>query len=421
MVTITEFEDEATKRKRDLRNFRRRTKYEEKLQSKKSCDSHTESVIEQMLAEANKKCKTMLKNAEQLREYRLSDANHTAAQLLLDAKQHCSVLEAEAMSQAQYKASQDYRIVQYRIEKTLTDGKERLQCLQTSISLAEARLQMLDRQETAHSKLTAKRARDAARKRSRYWESRGASTSAAVNEAVPNRKRSSVSSLVSRVIKILLTEMKGLNLGARKLVLKRFWLHTALRDYQPAVLGCPRLDASMGTAVNDMIHSLQIVKSARRKDHLATKRALLTALVGQSTVSSRNQSSLALALGIKRQNLHKAAVVRKQLDEDVSMRYPSGERKQRSDKISVEVRKIVEGYWEANTRISPCKKDIARFRLGVKKYETHSKQWLEETEVNRLSLDGSSCITFPRSPIYTSYECYFLWMAVNTPVWIVVG
>jgi hypothetical protein len=54
-----------------------------------------------------------------------------------------------------------------------------------------------------------------------------------------------------------------------------------------------------------MIHSLQIVKSARRKDHLATKQALLTALVGQSTVSSRNQSLLALALGIKRQNFTK--------------------------------------------------------------------------------------------------------------------
>jgi hypothetical protein len=57
--------------------------------------------------------------------------------LLLDAKQQCAVLEAEAVSQARYNASKNYRIVQYRIEKILTGGKERLQCLQTSISLAE--------------------------------------------------------------------------------------------------------------------------------------------------------------------------------------------------------------------------------------------------------------------------------------------
>jgi hypothetical protein len=95
------------------------------------------------MAEAKKQCKTMLNDVEQLREYTLSHANYTAAQLLLDAKQKCTVLEAEAMSQAQYNASEKYRIVQCKIEKALTDGNEKLQSLLMSISLAEARSQHL--------------------------------------------------------------------------------------------------------------------------------------------------------------------------------------------------------------------------------------------------------------------------------------
>lgn len=170
------------------------------------------------------------------------------------------------------------------------------------------------------------------------------------------------------------------------MVLKKFWLHTALRDYHPASLGSPKLDTSVGTALSDVRLLLKIVKSARRKDHLATKQAVLTALVGQSTVAQINQTCLASTLGVKRQNLYKASAVRKQLDGDSSMRYPSGERKERSDKISAEVRKLVEGYWEANTQISPCKKDIARLRLGKKNYEMHTKHWLEETEVISISL-----------------------------------
>jgi hypothetical protein len=46
----------------------------------------------------------MLDDAEQLRKYTLANANERAAQILLDAKQQCAVLEAEAMSHAQLKA-----------------------------------------------------------------------------------------------------------------------------------------------------------------------------------------------------------------------------------------------------------------------------------------------------------------------------
>jgi hypothetical protein len=58
-----------------------------------------------------------------------------------------------------------------------------------------------------------------------------------------------------------------------------------------------------------------------------------------------------------------------------------GERKVRRDNISAEVVKVVEKYWEANTRILPCAKDKAQRRLAPKIYEVHRIHWLENTEV----------------------------------------
>jgi hypothetical protein len=80
------------------------------------------------------------------------------------------------------------------------------------------------------------------------------------------------------------------------------------------------VDASVSAALADLRQALKIVNIARRKDHLATKQAVLTPLVGQSTVGKRYQSSLAKALGIKRQNMHKAAKQREIIDTDVAVR-----------------------------------------------------------------------------------------------------
>jgi hypothetical protein len=100
-----------------------------------------------------------------------------------------------------------------------------------------------------------------------------------------------------------------------------------VKQFQPARFGCAKVDASVGATVSDLRQSMKIVKTARRKDHLATKQAVLTALVGQSTVGKYYQSSLAKALGIKRQNMQKAAKQREVIDADMAVRYPMGERK----------------------------------------------------------------------------------------------
>jgi hypothetical protein len=77
----------------------------------------------------------------------------------------------------------------------------------------------------------------------------------------------------------------------------------------------------------------------------------------------------------------KASKQREMIEKDLSVRYPMGERKVRCDKISFEIRKIVEQYWEAHTRVSSCTKDKARLRLSRKVHEEHQVHWLEEIEV----------------------------------------
>lgn len=102
---------------------------------------------------------------------------------------------------------------------------------------------------------------------------------------------------------------------------------------------------------------------------------------GKQIVKDRFKTSLAKALGIKRDNLIKAAKKRIRLDRDNAEKFPMGIRKTRSDRISNEIREAVASWWESNTRVSPCAKDQARLRLDAKVYRVHQIHWLEETEV----------------------------------------
>ena len=234
------------------------------------------------------------------------------------------------------------------------------------------------------------RQKDDARKRAAYWTAKQQSAQSAANGLPPtdscslisNRSNSSIVKAITSAVEHILRTLGQFNEVDKKEFFKKFWLHHSVKRFQPAKFGCAKVDASVSATLADLRQSMKIVKTARRKDHLATKQAVLTALVGQSTVGQRYQSSLAKALGIKRQNMHKAAKQRETIDADVAVRYPMGERKVRSDKISAEVVEVVEKYWEANTRILPCAKDKAQRRLAPKIYEVHCIHWLENTEVS---------------------------------------
>jgi hypothetical protein len=205
------------------------------------------------------------------------------------------------------------------------------------------------------------------------------------SEPCSNLSQRSVHRLVSTTVSEALDRMAGYNEDARIAYFKKFWLHPSLKEYQPSVFGNPKRDMSIAAAISDLKGTLQIVKTAKRKDHLSAKQVLMTALTGDKVVSSRYQKTLAKVLGIQRGNLHRASKQRKLIDEDTSIKYPMGERKVRCDKISAEVWRIVEKFWESNTWISPCKKDKARLHLAPKVYEEHRIQWLVETEVRSVN------------------------------------
>lgn len=244
-----------------------------------------------------------------------------------------------------------------------------------------------------------KRAADAAQKKARYWATDRGSCSSTLGKRVstqsagstpdcliPNRKLRSIRAVTTDIVQFFLHKVNAFNIPARKEVVSRLWLHSALRPYQPAMIGNPKQTLAIAAGLRDLTNTLGIVKTARRKDHLAVKRHVLSAMVGSSTVGQRLQSALAAVLKIKWQNLHRVSKIRKDLDADPAKKYPMGERKERSDKISDDVWKLVELYWETHTRISPCKDNLARKRLGRNDYDKHQVHWLEDTLVSSQSL-----------------------------------
>jgi hypothetical protein len=365
---------------------------------------------EQLLAETKTQCIEALASSRNGAADILAEAHREAAGMLERSELECTgMLERSELESAQWKARREE--------------------VRSGIARLEARLQSLTRQTDSQSAIehaaepeevvaTAEaaadfRRRDAARKRDSYHRKRQAiacsssqgsqqrSTTPATNEGVSgdeqtgtcNRAPRSIHRSISLTVSQVLHQLNGYNADARNAFFKKFLLYPSLKEYQPSLFGNPRRDLSVAATVSDLKRTLQAVKTAKRKDHLSAKQVLTTALTGEMVVSSQYQTTLAKALGIQCQNLHRASKRRKLIDRDISIKYPMGERKVRSDKISDEARKIVEKFWESNTRVSHCKKDKARLRLYRKVYEEHQIHWLEEIEV-RAPLSCPAVIVF---------------------------
>ena len=210
------------------------------------------------------------------------------------------------------------------------------------------------------------RQKDVARKRAAYWNAIQLSRQSGLQaKSLPsivddifsdevlnsNRIKRSIVKAIAEAVKHILQTLEHFNDAAKKEFFERIWLQQSVKQFQPSRFGCAKVDASVSATLDDLQQSMKIVKTARRKDHLANKQAVLTALVGQSIVGKRYQSSLAKALGIKCLNMPKAAKRQEDIDTHQSIRYPMGERKVRCDRIATKVVEVVQKYWEGNTRI----------------------------------------------------------------------
>ncbi|CAM6127423.1 unnamed protein product [Calypogeia fissa] len=354
---ITQDPDALERERRERRNLSKRKSQQSKEQR--------DTAYSRLLVEAKEICEKLIQSA-----------HNEAAEIVLDAKSRAaSMLESQNNVCAELMVQRDalrQQVIRHEaaLERQQRNEPESSQSVQVDLDSAAQF-----------------RRADAARKRALYWKLKDISDGTSIAEdsphdlavdVFPNRKERSIHYVVSWAAKNVMSKLDHFNDKAKKLFFQKFWKHRSLKQFQPLSLG---MNASVGHAVVDLKESLQIVKTAKRTDHLATKRVLLTALVGPSITGNRYQTALARALGIKRHNVHKALKVRMQIDADRSMKYPMGERKVRCDKISEAVRNTVEKYWESNTCISPCVKDKARKRLAKKVHEEHRIHWLEETEV----------------------------------------
>ena len=132
--------------------------------------------------------------------------------------------------------------------------------------------------------------------------------------------------------------------------------------------------------VSSLLQSLSEVKTSKTKAHLATKHAILTAVVTTGTQVSTRQT--ARLLGVHPRNVAKATQRRATMVSEVHMEWTLSVRKVRSDATSSMVKDIVAAWWAAETRPSPNRKEVVRKWVAPKTYVQHHAQYLLESLVS---------------------------------------
>lgn len=116
------------------------------------------------------------------------------------------------------------------------------------------------------------------------------------------------------------------------------------------------------------------------KDKTVFKRALVSALVSDNTVSNKRQKATAEALGFKRHIIRKSVGHRKRAFTGEGL-WALADRARRSDALSVQHQELVVRFWTEQTRVLPNEKDVRRHRLGRNQYENHPIHLLEKSQV----------------------------------------
>ncbi|KAL3693313.1 hypothetical protein R1sor_006964 [Riccia sorocarpa] len=226
------------------------------------------------------------------------------------------------------------------------------------------------------------RERDAARKREDYWKEKVFRSSRGLRcELGVSRTARTARGVASELVELFSKKTARFDISTKRVVCEKFWSHPRLNDYHPTSTGSAKLDRYVAQSFLGLKEALKKIKGAQRNDHRNTKHNSLVALAGNAVVQGRYQTTLAKALGIKRTNVYRAAKTRALLDSDDATKFPTGQRRERSDKISAEVRAVVEAFWVAKSRVSPWMKDRVRRCISKGVYETNSAYWLEDREV----------------------------------------
>ena len=125
--------------------------------------------------------------------------------------------------------------------------------------------------------------------------------------------------------------------------------------------------------------SLSEVKAARTGAQLATKHAILTAVVsGSSSSSLRGQARL---LEVHPRNIALAVARRKVMEESTVFKWTLSVRKRRSDVLDEDTKAVVLLWWACETRNTPNRKEVVRKRLLDGTIDTKPTQYLMESQV----------------------------------------
>lgn len=131
--------------------------------------------------------------------------------------------------------------------------------------------------------------------------------------------------------------------------------------------------------LSGLVQSLEEVKQAKNKVELATKHAILTAVV--SSGSSGSIRKKARLLGVHHRNVSAAILRRKKMNSRERFQWVLSVRKVRVDVLSNATKNAVVKWWISETRMSPNRKEVVRKRIGPGDYEEKPTQYLLETQV----------------------------------------
>ena len=85
---------------------------------------------------------------------------------------------------------------------------------------------------------------------------------------------------------------------------------------------------------------------------------------------------------MNKKTLRRALKRRHSLNQGVEGKmWAKNDRRKRKDALQESTIDAVVSWWTEETRVSPCKKDVRRKRVGVKRFISHAGHWLEDSLV----------------------------------------
>jgi hypothetical protein len=235
----------------------------------------------------------------------------------------------------------------------------------------------LDEEERAREEVAERQRRSRARRREEEEESLAAGLDGRPQQQLHVSRRE-VGRVSTRIANYINRELGSTGQAFRHQVMESVLTNKKVSPYLP---DCYRSEADLKVGhafLESYRKELKLLKNPCSKEKLARKKVLLEAAVGSDVSGVR---ALSKVLGANPRCVA-AAVERRQSLQSTGMSiFKLAERKRRPG-LSEALRELVIGWWIAETRVSPNKRDVRRRRIGKWEYETHATHLLLENQVS---------------------------------------